>query len=161
MSTLGTKIKVPRLPAHVIERTRLMQRLSGHDWRVCVMAAGPGTGKTTLAAQWLAEADGAWLLLRTDIDQCGRFWLHLLAATQRARPGAFDATEQLAIRSRADSAPFVTQLLEDADAGHELDRALTETIHRASTKTMWTGADSPAPGPTRLAPTSTSEGAQQ
>ena len=39
-----------------------------------------------------------------------------------------------------------------------LDR---DDSHRASTRTMWTGTDSPAPGPTRLAPTSTSEGAQQ
>ena len=129
MSTLGTKLEVPRLPAHVIERTRLMQRLSGHDWRVCVMAAGPGTGKTTLAAQWLEEAAGAWLSLRTEIDQYECFWLHVLAALQRARPGAFDATEQLVIRSRADSASFVTQLLEDAAALRDPLTLVLEDFH--------------------------------
>ena len=115
-ATLRTRIEVPRLPAHAVERPRLMERLAGHDWRVCVMAAGPGTGKTTFAAQWVAGLDGAWLSLHTDVDQCERFWSYAAAALQRARPGAFDATEQLAIRSGADSAAFVTQLLEDASA---------------------------------------------
>lgn len=115
-ATLRTRIEVPRLPAHAVERPRLMERLAGHDWRVCVMAAGPGTGKTTFAAQWVAGLDGAWLSLNADVDQCERFWSYAAAALQRARPGAFDATEQLAIRSGADSAAFVTQLLEDASA---------------------------------------------
>jgi LuxR family transcriptional regulator, maltose regulon positive regulatory protein len=95
---------------------RLLERLSGDDWRVCVAAAGPGTGKSTLAGQWLEGADGAWLSLDEGIDSCERFWVYVAAALQRARPGAFDATEELAIRSGTDSATFVTQLLDEAAA---------------------------------------------
>ena len=73
-----------------------MTRVSGDDWRVCIVAAGPGTGKTTFAAQWLAGTDGAWLSLDDAADHPETFWLSVATALQHARPGAFDATEQLA-----------------------------------------------------------------
>ena len=98
-----------------------MTRVSGDDWRVCIVAAGPGTGKTTFAAQWLAGTDGAWLSLDDAADHPETFWLSVATALQRARPGAFDATEQLATRSRTDSALFVMQFLDDAAA---LERSL-------------------------------------
>jgi ATP/maltotriose-dependent transcriptional regulator MalT len=98
-----------------------MTRVSGDDWRVCIVAAGPGTGKTTFAAQWLAGTDGAWLSLDDAADHPEAFWLYVATALQRARPGAFDATEQLATRSRTDSALFVMQVLDDAAA---LERSL-------------------------------------
>ena len=98
-----------------------MTRVSGDDWRVCIVAAGPGTGKTTFAAQWLAGTDGAWLSLDDAADHPETFWLSVATALQHARPGAFDATEQLATRSRTDSALFVMQFLDDAAA---LERSL-------------------------------------
>ena len=127
--TLSTRIEVPRLPAYAVARTRLIQRLRGDDWRVCVVAAGPGTGKTTFAAQWLAAIDGAWLSLDVDVDQCERFWLYVIAALQRARPGAFDATERLAMRGDTDSALFVTQLLDDAAALRHSVALVLEDLH--------------------------------
>ena len=119
--TPETKIRPPRLPGHTIARSRLMTRVSGDDWRVCIVAAGPGTGKTTFAAQRLAGTDGAWLSLDDAADHPETFWLSVATALQHARPGAFDATEQLATRSRTDSALFVMQFLDDAAA---LERSL-------------------------------------
>ena len=100
--TLSTRIEVPRLPAYAVARTRLIQRLRGDDWRVCVVAAGPGTGKTTFAAQWLAAIDGAWLSLDVDVDQCERFWLYVIsrAAARSARRLRCDRTPCDAWRHR-------------------------------------------------------------
>jgi ATP-dependent transcriptional regulator len=68
-----------------------------------------------------AGTDGAWLSLDDAADHPETFWLSVATALQRARPGAFDATEQLATRSRTDSALFVMQFLDDAAA---LERSL-------------------------------------
>ena len=59
-----------------------MTRVSGGDWRVCIVAAGPGTGKTTFAAQRLAGTDGAWLSLDDTADHPETFWLSVATALQ-------------------------------------------------------------------------------
>jgi LuxR family maltose regulon positive regulatory protein len=116
-----------------------MEVMAGDDWRVATVTAGPGTGKTVFATQWLtrARADGcAWVSLDEGDDRPERFWLYVTAALQRACPGAFSESERLVTETRSDWKAFGAQLLSDAEG---LDRAIVlaledlHTIHAPAT----------------------------
>ena len=127
--TLSTRIEIPRLPAHTVTRTRLLERLSGDDSHVCVMAAGLGTGKRPWprSGSRAPTAPGC---------HCTRISINANASgcTSPPRcntpgPAPFDATEQLAIRSRSDSALFVAQLLDEAAALRQPLAIVLEDLH--------------------------------
>ena len=65
-AVIGAKLLAPAArPEHLV-RTRLHERLaSGLDARATVVVAGPGYGKSTLVARYLAESgtDGIWYTL--------------------------------------------------------------------------------------------------
>lgn len=64
----------PRLEPGAIERTRLLARLAEARHKPCLLVLGPaGSGKTSLALQWRAQAlafghDVAWLTAQPDDD---------------------------------------------------------------------------------------------
>ncbi|WP_234266069.1 LuxR C-terminal-related transcriptional regulator [Hydrogenophaga sp. NFH-34] len=67
MNPVETPATLPRLEPGSIERTQLLARLSEARHKPCVLILGPaGSGKTTLALQWRAQAlayghDFAWM----------------------------------------------------------------------------------------------------
>jgi len=88
-----TKLFIPAARPARVARRRLMQLLddglrSGH--RLTLVSAPAGSGKTTLLSDWAAHADGAvaWLSLDAGDSDPARFWTAVVAAVQRARPGA-------------------------------------------------------------------------
>jgi LuxR family maltose regulon positive regulatory protein len=115
-----------------------LSTFANEDWRVAIIVAGAGAGKSVLAAQWFAastECGGARFLADAADDRPARFWSYVVAALQRSRPGAFDGSELL-LRSRTGrSELFVSQLLHEAE---RLDRQIVlmiedlHTIHDAS-----------------------------
>ncbi len=77
-----TKLTAPRVPAQLVARPRLLQRLSGHPGRLVLVSAPAGFGKTVVVVDWLAGLPGprAWVSIdRLDNDPT-RFLAHLAAA---------------------------------------------------------------------------------
>jgi LuxR family maltose regulon positive regulatory protein len=85
---LAAKLTPPRLPAAFVVRRRLLDRLDrGMAGDVTVICAGPGSGKTSLAASWAAgDTPGpvAWLSLDPYDNDLVGFWTYLLAALRSA-----------------------------------------------------------------------------
>jgi LuxR family maltose regulon positive regulatory protein len=83
---LATKLHVPGLRPGFVARPRLAGAPGGGLVLVCAPA---GFGKTALLADWL-RSDGrpvAWLSLDAGDNDPVRFWRHVVAALDRARPG--------------------------------------------------------------------------
>ncbi|MFM8320230.1 MAG: LuxR C-terminal-related transcriptional regulator [Chloroflexota bacterium] len=88
-----TKLFLPTPPARLVERPRLLERLDGlgaPGCRVGLISAPAGSGKTTLATQWLAHLGWpvGWLSLDARDNQPARFFAYLIAALQQIVPGA-------------------------------------------------------------------------
>src|SRR5262245_19684110 len=82
---LTAKLSIPQLPPGLVVRQRLIDRVSnGVDGRVTLISAGPGWGKTMLAASWATSqpdsAHLAWVSLDRDDNDAAVFWSYLLAA---------------------------------------------------------------------------------
>jgi ATP/maltotriose-dependent transcriptional regulator MalT len=83
---LATKLHVPGLRPGFVARPRLARALGGGLVLVCAPA---GFGKTALLADWLRSGGRpvAWLSLDVGDNDPVRFWRHVVAALDRARPG--------------------------------------------------------------------------
>ncbi|HSJ57684.1 MAG TPA: hypothetical protein VLC95_10910, partial [Anaerolineae bacterium] len=91
---LATKLYVPPLRAESVARRRLLDRLdAGLMHKLVLISAPAGFGKTTLLSEWRASQHGtdmpfAWVLLDEQDNDPVRFWSYVLAAVEKARPGA-------------------------------------------------------------------------
>ncbi|HZC98837.1 MAG TPA: LuxR C-terminal-related transcriptional regulator [Actinomycetes bacterium] len=93
---LATKLHVPGPPPGFVARPRLLERLEEGLARGLVLVCAPaGFGKTSLLAEWARRGGHpvAWLSLDQADNDPARFWRHVVAALDRARPGL---AEQLA-----------------------------------------------------------------
>jgi LuxR family maltose regulon positive regulatory protein len=83
---LATKLHVPGPRRGFVARPRLAQALGGGLVLVCAPA---GFGKTALLADWVRSSGRpvAWLSLDVGDNDPVRFWRHVIAALDRARPG--------------------------------------------------------------------------
>ena len=87
---LATKLHVPRPRKGFVARPRLVGALDeGLAGRLILVCAPAGSGKTALVADWARsdERPVAWLSLDAGDDDPARFWRHVVAALDRARPG--------------------------------------------------------------------------
>jgi len=95
---IPTKLEPPRPLVEAIERPRLLGILDeGATRRLLLLSAPAGYGKTTLAAQWLARGGEtvAWLSLDVGDDRLETFGRYLVAAIERACPGALPRSKEL------------------------------------------------------------------
>jgi len=105
----SSKFNSPRPVGKWVPRTRLTEFLTaGQNWRLALIHAPAGFGKSTLAAQWmdLLAAQGrtrVWLSLDRDDNNTIWFLSHLLEAIGRAIPGFDDDLQQL-LEERPDDA---------------------------------------------------------
>ncbi len=94
-SLLATKLRVPPLARHALRRDRLVDALEQGitGYRLALVAAPAGYGKTTLLAQWAHATDlaVAWLSLGEEDDDVERFFRYLLRAWEDAQPGVMDS----------------------------------------------------------------------
>ncbi len=83
---LATKLYVPRPQPGFVPHQRLVDRL---DEGLLLVCAPAGFGKTSLLADWARRGGRpvAWLSLDTGDNDPARFWRHVVAALDRARPG--------------------------------------------------------------------------
>ncbi len=87
---LATKLHVPGPRPGYVARPRLAGALGEGLARGLVLVCAPaGFGKTALLADWVRSGDRrvAWLSLDHADDDPVRFWRHVVAALDRARPG--------------------------------------------------------------------------
>jgi LuxR family maltose regulon positive regulatory protein len=94
MSTplLRTKLHVPPIRPQLVPRRYLLERLNaGLTWKLALVCAPAGYGKTTLLSEWIA-ADGspahvAWLSVDEGDNDVRRFLAHVVASLQSIRIG--------------------------------------------------------------------------
>lgn len=95
---IRTKMNRPQLPADIIARPRLLERLD-KTWgrRVTLISAPAGYGKSTLAVQWLEGCPSkiAWISLDPDDRNPDRFSRYLVASIQAALPGCLPRSTAL------------------------------------------------------------------
>ena len=87
---LSTKLYVPREQPGFIPRSRLVEALDeGLTLGLVLVCAPAGCGKTVLLADWARRGRWpvAWLSLDAADNDPARFWRHVIAALDRARPG--------------------------------------------------------------------------
>jgi LuxR family transcriptional regulator, maltose regulon positive regulatory protein len=114
---LATKTTVPRLREGRVARPRLLQRLRAATVREFVLVCAPaGFGKSTLLAEWVQvdRRPVAWLSLDEGDNDPVRFWRHIAAAMDRARPGVAERASLLVGDPTSSSfMPAVTALVND------------------------------------------------
>ena len=87
---LATKLHVPRAQPGLVLRPRLADMLEGALAGGLVLVCAPaGFGKTALLGDWARRGGRAvgWLSLDVGDSDPARFWRHVVAALDRARPG--------------------------------------------------------------------------
>jgi LuxR family maltose regulon positive regulatory protein len=117
---LATKLHVPRPRPGFVPRPRLAGALDeGLARRLILVCAPAGSGKTTLLAGWAASGNRpvAWLSLDAADNDPVRFWRHVVAALDRARPGIAERVGPLLGPSASPSFEgLVTTLINDLAA---------------------------------------------
>jgi LuxR family maltose regulon positive regulatory protein len=90
-SLIATKLQIPPQPHHVLRRARLIDALERTllDYKLILVAAPAGYGKTTLLAQWARSSRFAvvWLTLDAPDNDFERFFRYLLTGWEAAQPG--------------------------------------------------------------------------
>ena len=119
---LHTKLMPPRLRAERVARTALLERLDrGLAYKLTLVSAPAGYGKTTLVSEWLTSRSEqkklppvAWLSLDNGDNDPARFWRYLITACQRLDASVGDmALTLLHAARRPTFEPVITSLLND------------------------------------------------
>src|SRR5689334_20047413 len=88
-SLLVTKLYIPRLRTSHVARVQLLAALdAGLDYKLVLVAAGAGFGKTTLVADWSNSHanETSWFSLDEGDNDPARFLAYLIAAIQMHHP---------------------------------------------------------------------------
>jgi len=90
-SLVATKLRAPSLPRWLLPRRRLVSQLDDAiETGVVLVSAPAGFGKTMAVAEWAATLQEplGWLSLDEADSDPIRFWRYVVAAIERASPGA-------------------------------------------------------------------------
>ena len=115
---IATKLHVPNLRPRLVGRPRLRNLLDrGLDARLTLISAPAGFGKTTLLAEWLAQASQddlavAWLSLDEVDDDPALFWSHVVATFRAAFARTGETFPDLSGATTPDDA-FIALLLNE------------------------------------------------
>jgi LuxR family maltose regulon positive regulatory protein len=93
---LATKLRIPPPSQRAVRRIRLIDALERDipHYKLSLISAPAGYGKTTLLAQW-AQASRfaiAWLSLNEEDNDLDRFLRYLLAAWEKVQPGVRESS---------------------------------------------------------------------
>jgi LuxR family maltose regulon positive regulatory protein len=95
MLLLTTKLNVPPVrPSHV-QRVELIQRLDKlREYRLALIVASAGYGKTALVSEWIARSQSkvAWFSIDAGDNEPVRFWDYVIAAIQTTYPDIGEQT---------------------------------------------------------------------
>ncbi|MCE7984407.1 MAG: hypothetical protein DYG89_24805 [Caldilinea sp. CFX5] len=118
---LVTKLYIPAAYANQTLRPRLLAQLNaGLRGNLVIISAPAGFGKTTLLAQWHAQADAAafphrmaWVTVDAGDNDVHQFWRYVVAALQREQPGVGAATQALLAANQTPLETVLTTLLNE------------------------------------------------
>jgi len=102
---LSTKFTSPRVSSSLVSREALLDRLDeGLDYKLTLLSAPAGFGKSTLVSAWIAQRrdrlDVAWVALDTGDNDPVRFWRYVLTACQALQPDLGKSALTLLLTSR-------------------------------------------------------------
>jgi LuxR family transcriptional regulator, maltose regulon positive regulatory protein len=146
-----TKLYPPRLRRGLVARPRLSGRLSrGSASRLTLISAPAGFGKTTLLAEWLADAGTdrsvAWLSLDEGDGQPGSYWTYLITALQAVVPGVGAGALQLLQSSQPPIETVLATVLNELRAVPDDLYLVLDDYHLVDGPDLQAG-HRPAPGP--------------
>jgi len=100
LSLLSTKLTIPPLRPDLVLRPGLVKRLNrgcGPGYKLCLISAPAGYGKSTLLGQWAnqSELPATWLSLDEGDNDFKRFWAYFVAAVQGVWPDFGEVTNSL------------------------------------------------------------------
>ena len=124
---LETKLHPSQLPTFLVERTHLLSQLDkGFAYKLTLLLAPAGFGKSTLVHQWLAARDAspalAWLSLDSGDNDPLRFWRYIITACQSLLGQEQQASEQAALE-------FFTSAMHSPFELLSMDTALTGLLN--------------------------------
>src|SRR4051794_20419434 len=93
-----SKLRAPVPPEHHVHRPRLVELLDSLTRDPATLVVAPaGAGKTSLVAEWAAQAPvrTSWLSLDDADREGGQLWEGVVAAVEEHRPGAGSAATAL------------------------------------------------------------------
>jgi LuxR family maltose regulon positive regulatory protein len=103
---VASKLVAPAPRAELIPRADLLSLLQASlQFKLCLVEAPAGCGKTTLLAQWQAAAGGgrvAWVSLDEGDNDPTRFWVCVVEALRTVEPGVGAAALEALRRPSAD-----------------------------------------------------------
>ena len=131
---LATKLHVPGPQLGFVARPRLAEALDAGLARALILVCAPaGSGKTALLADWVRSGGRpvAWLSLDVGDNDPVRFWRHVVAALDRARPGIAErAGPLLGPPAPASYEGLVTALVNDlAQVGEDAVLLVLDDYH--------------------------------
>jgi LuxR family maltose regulon positive regulatory protein len=124
---LATKLYVPGPRPGFVARPRLAAALGEGLARGLILVCAPaGFGKTALLADWVRSGDRrvAWLSLDAADSDPVRFWRHVVATLDRARPGIGERVAPLLGQPRSSFEGLVTALINELAAQPNEDELL-------------------------------------
>lgn len=107
MAILETKILTPSIPAHLVPRQRLLDRLDQSLQRKMTLVSAPaGSGKTTLLSEWIAarrrRSKSAWVSLGREDNDPYRFWNYFVGSINRLADKGFSGWMDLSASPTTD-----------------------------------------------------------
>jgi LuxR family transcriptional regulator, maltose regulon positive regulatory protein len=107
---IESKLHAPAVRKEWVQREQLIASLAGcAGFRLVLVAAPAGSGKTTVVAQWRAsmaeDRPFAWVSLDRGDDDPARLWSHVVGAVQRACPEFAGGDMLRALRARVPDVP--------------------------------------------------------
>ena len=119
MTVLETKLYIPRWPAGLLTRPRLVARVrAGVEGKLTVLSAPAGSGKTTLLAEWLAQREAdelpvGWVSLDAGDNEPAFFWSYLIRALQKIAPNVGQQVLAALQPGAAPDVPLLTTLVNE------------------------------------------------
>lgn len=89
MLLLNTKLMVPPTRSSHVQREELLQNLNRlHEYKLGLIVASAGYGKTALISEWIAQSQSkvAWFSIDAGDNDPVRFWDYFIAAIQTVFP---------------------------------------------------------------------------
>jgi LuxR family transcriptional regulator, maltose regulon positive regulatory protein len=138
---IQAKVAHPGIPDTHVPRSALRSLLSNRDYKVTLVSAPAGTGKTTLLADWSAsDLDGraAWVSIDHGDDDPVRFWMYVIASLEIHEPQlGIDATDLLCEKNGFDPLEVIESLVADCEHLEKPLPLILDDLHNLAAPTVY------------------------